>query len=286
MKNLKYKKINHLEQYNKYCDIHAELMISEEMTDEIELLELLIEDYDRRMITDTIEELNPVELLRSLLKDTGWSQSKFAEQIDVSRQLVNDILAYRRNISKELVIKFADFFSMSQEAFSRNYELKLNKNEVILIGYLESNPEIRRLDNGPIMSKLSLITIESEDQEGNKEKELHEIVVTRPDLTELVEKLTKGDLICVKGKLTHHKSVDKEGNNQNTTKVIAYSLEMLEDENISDNNSKNIHTKTDEVLSSIRPYASPTPLSVVNEPTSISIEEDAVVEKSIDDLSL
>jgi len=32
------------------------------------------------------------------------------------------------SISKELVVKFADFFSMLQEAFSRNYELETNKN--------------------------------------------------------------------------------------------------------------------------------------------------------------
>ena len=130
MKNLKYKKIKNLEQYNKYCDRHAELIIKEkeEAVDEIELLELLIEDYDRRIMADKLEELNPVELLRSLLTDAEWSQSKFAKEVGVSRQLINDILVYRRNISKELVVKFADFFSMSQEAFSRNYELKTNKN--------------------------------------------------------------------------------------------------------------------------------------------------------------
>lgn len=117
-----------MEQYNEYCNVHEQLMLKEELRDEIELLELLIEDYDRRMIADKMEALNPVELLRSLLRDAEWSQSKFAEQIGVSRQLINDILAYRRNISKELVIKFADFFAMSQEAFSRNYELKPDKN--------------------------------------------------------------------------------------------------------------------------------------------------------------
>ncbi len=124
---MKYKKIASIEQYNEYCNIHEQLMLKEELRDEIELLELLIEDYDRRMMADKYEELNPVELLRSLLRDAEWSQSKFAEQVGISRQLVNDILAYRRNISKELVVKFADFFAMSQEAFSRNYDLKTDR---------------------------------------------------------------------------------------------------------------------------------------------------------------
>jgi len=59
---LRYKKIKSVEQYNEYCSTHTKLMITEEATDEIELLELLIEDYDRRIMADTIEELNPVFL--------------------------------------------------------------------------------------------------------------------------------------------------------------------------------------------------------------------------------
>ena len=208
MKNLKYKKIKNLEQYNKYCDRHAELIIKEkeEAVDEIELLELLIEDYDRRIMADKLEELNPVELLRSLLTDAEWSQSKFAKEVGVSRQLINDILAYRRNISKELVVKFADFFAMSQEAFSRNYELK---NEVILEGCIENEPEISRFSDS-VVSKFFLITIESEDQQGNREKERHTVII--PDNLEGVaaRELTKYDLIRVKGKLTHRKWVDKE----------------------------------------------------------------------------
>jgi len=127
MKNLiKYKIIKNLMQYNEYCNIHESLTLKDDnrFSDEIELLELLIEDYDKRIMNEKSSNLNPVELLKSLLKDSGISQSEFSKDINVSKQLISDILGYRRNISKEIVIKLSKHFSMSQEAFSRKYNLK------------------------------------------------------------------------------------------------------------------------------------------------------------------
>lgn len=129
---MKYKKIKSIEQYNAYCKQHELFILQEdEVTyeDEIELLEILIEEYDNRVLKGSYEALNPVELLRTLLENANLSQTDLAKEIHVSRQLISDILAYRRNISKELVIKFANFFSMSQEAFSRAYTLKQTKNQ-------------------------------------------------------------------------------------------------------------------------------------------------------------
>jgi HTH-type transcriptional regulator / antitoxin HigA len=127
MKNvIKYKVIKNLKQYNEYCDIHEMLILkdNQKSSDEIELLELLSEDYDKRVMKEKSSNLNPVELLKSLLKDSEISQSEFSKSIKVSKQLISDILGYRRNISKEIVIKLAIYFSMSQEAFSRKYSLK------------------------------------------------------------------------------------------------------------------------------------------------------------------
>jgi len=125
---MKYKKIKNIGQYNKYCDIHESLILKDDdkYIDKIELLEILIEDYDNRMINGKYKDLNPVELLRTLLVNANLSQVKFAKKIKVSPQLVSDILNYRRNISKELVTKISAFFSMAQEAFSRSYELNQN----------------------------------------------------------------------------------------------------------------------------------------------------------------
>ena len=52
------------------------------------------------------------------------NQTQFAKEIHISRQLLSDILNYRRNISKDVVTELATFFAMKQEAFSRAYELQ------------------------------------------------------------------------------------------------------------------------------------------------------------------
>ena len=132
MNELKYYRIKNLEQYTKYCNIHEQLVIedNESKQDEIDLLELLIEDYDKRFATAKYQPLNPVELLSSLLEEGNIRQSELAKALSISRQLVSDVLGYRRNISKELVVKLADYFSMSQEAFSREYDLEENRDKI------------------------------------------------------------------------------------------------------------------------------------------------------------
>ena len=129
---VKYTIIKNLEQYNKYCNKHESLTLKDDdkYSDELELLELLIEDYDQRIMIEKNKKLNPVELLKSLLKDSSISQTELSKSINVSRQLISDVLSYRRNISKDMMVKLSKYFSMSQEAFSREYDLKLGKNKL------------------------------------------------------------------------------------------------------------------------------------------------------------
>ncbi len=122
MAKLKYTKIKNNEQYNHYCSIHEKLFLDEENNiDEIELIELLLEEYDARIIKDKFKIYNPVQLLNSLVEDSFTNKSEFAKKINISTQILSDILSYRRNISKEMSLKFSKFFSMSLEAFSRPY---------------------------------------------------------------------------------------------------------------------------------------------------------------------
>ena len=129
MKKLKYTRVKDLSQYTSYCNKHEELTLKDEekYEEEISLLELLIEDYDKRITEEKFEKLDPVELLISLLENNMMSQTEFAKELNISKQLLSDILGYRRNISKDLVLKFSEYFSMRQEAFSRKYDLKPRK---------------------------------------------------------------------------------------------------------------------------------------------------------------
>ncbi len=62
MKHLEYTIIKNKEQYNKYCNILEDLVISENesMLDEIELLNLLIEKWDNE--NNSFMDLDPIEL--------------------------------------------------------------------------------------------------------------------------------------------------------------------------------------------------------------------------------
>ena len=59
-----------------------------------------------------------------MLEDEQISKSQLARELGTSRQLISDILRYRRNISKDMVTKLSTFFKMRPEAFSRPYVLK------------------------------------------------------------------------------------------------------------------------------------------------------------------
>ena len=61
---LRYTVIKNLDQYNAYCNEHEAMMAEDEerYRDEIDLLELLIEDYDQRAVAaNQSSTLDPVE---------------------------------------------------------------------------------------------------------------------------------------------------------------------------------------------------------------------------------
>jgi len=128
---MKYKKIASQEIYDQYCRTHEELGLKDEKKykDELELLEILIEEFDNRK-TQYKKRLNPVELLESIMKDENISKSDLARELNTTRQLISDILRYRRNISKNMVMKFSDRFAMRPEAFSRPYKLKIARKKL------------------------------------------------------------------------------------------------------------------------------------------------------------
>lgn len=126
---LKYKRIKSLEQYNEYCDIYEKLFSKNDTSflDELELLELLIDDFEKQSGSTKSLDLNPVELLKSLIENSNLKPAQFANDLNISKQLLSDILNYRRNISKSMVLKLSDYFALNQAAFSRPYKLKKTK---------------------------------------------------------------------------------------------------------------------------------------------------------------
>jgi len=125
MGTLQYKVIKTNAQYNRYCDAIEALVDSSRKTkaiqDEIELLTLLIEKYDADR--NTFDDADPIELLKSLMKDHKMKAVDLANLLDVSEGLVSDILNYKKGLSKETIRILSERFKLSQEAFNRPYEL-------------------------------------------------------------------------------------------------------------------------------------------------------------------
>lgn len=122
METIKYKIIKSETQYKEYCILLEELLNNNNNKDEIELLTLLIEKWDEEH--NSFQDADPIELLRSLMKEQKLIPKDLVDILGVSKGLVSDILNYKKGLSKEIIRKLSIHFKLSQEAFNRLYELK------------------------------------------------------------------------------------------------------------------------------------------------------------------
>ncbi|MEO7313337.1 MAG: transcriptional regulator [Chitinophagaceae bacterium] len=127
METLQYKIIKTGIQYKKYCDRLENLIDCGKKTiavqDEIELLTLLIEKNDTE--NSSFGDAGPVELLKTLMKDHAIKAVALSKILNVSEGLVSDMLNYKKGFSKESIRILSEKFKLSQEAFNRPYELRI-----------------------------------------------------------------------------------------------------------------------------------------------------------------
>jgi HTH-type transcriptional regulator/antitoxin HigA len=148
MAALKYKVITSKAQYKEYSNTLEDLVFSgakdRNTKDEIALLTLLIEKWDAEH--NTFEELDPIQLLHSLMDDHNMKAKDLVDLLEISKGYVSDILNYKKGLSKDVIRKLADHFKVSQEAFNRPYKLVV--------------PENSRLRNASVMNtKKELIIV-------------------------------------------------------------------------------------------------------------------------------
>jgi HTH-type transcriptional regulator / antitoxin HigA len=127
MDTLKYKVIKSEAQYDKYCTQLEELLDSgsesKAVNDEIELLTLLIEKWDEAH--NPFDTADPIEILRSRMKDHKMKAVHLASLLGVSEGLVSDMLNYKKGLSKDTIRILSEHFKLGQEAFNRPYPLAL-----------------------------------------------------------------------------------------------------------------------------------------------------------------
>ena len=138
-------------------------------------------------------------------------------------------------------------------------------NKVLLIGRLGNDPEIKQMQNGKSVARLSVATSESWKDKNSGERrdktEWHRVVIFNEGLVRIAEQyLKKGSKVYLEGQLQTRKWEDKDGIEKYTTEVVLQNfngnLTMLggrSDNSVSDfssnegqNNTTSISTDMDD----------------------------------------
>ncbi len=110
-------------QYYEYCNLLQKLTIEseKEYADEIETLLILIADWDNK--ENSFEELDPIDLLKGLMKENLLKQNDLTEILKLSKGHISKILNKQVFLSKNTILKLSKHFKLSPKAFDRPYQL-------------------------------------------------------------------------------------------------------------------------------------------------------------------
>lgn len=122
-------------------------------------------------------------------------------------------------------------------------------NKVLLIGRLGNDPEIKQMQNGKSVARLSVATSESWKDKNTGERkektEWHRVVIFNEGLVNVVQKyLKKGAQVYIEGQLNTNKYTDSNGQEKYSTQIVLQgynsSLTMLDGKNSLSGDSKKI----------------------------------------------
>jgi single-strand DNA-binding protein len=124
-------------------------------------------------------------------------------------------------------------------------------NKVLLIGRLGNDPEIKQMQNGKSVARLSVATSESWKDKNTGERkektEWHRVVIFNEGLVSVVQKyLKKGAQVYIEGQLNTNKYTDSNGQEKYSTQIVLQgynsSLTMLDGKNSSSGDSKKLES--------------------------------------------
>lgn len=104
-------------------------------------------------------------------------------------------------------------------------------NKVIIVGHLGNDPEVRALDGGVSLARISVATTETYKDRNTGERisntDWHRVVLWR-GLADVTEKyLKKGSLVYIEGKLKNRSYEDENKVMRYTTEIVADNMTML-----------------------------------------------------------
>lgn len=124
VQSLKYTLIRNKNQYTQYCDALESLLVlkrkSKLISDEIDLLTLLIEKYDEAH--HPFLRLSPEAILKSLLIEHNMKSVELANLLGVSEGLVSDMLSGKKAISKKSMFKISQHFKVNQDLLNGGWD--------------------------------------------------------------------------------------------------------------------------------------------------------------------
>jgi single-strand DNA-binding protein len=103
-------------------------------------------------------------------------------------------------------------------------------NKVILLGRVGQEPEMKTLESGATVTKLSLATTESyKDKQGQRvdNTEWHDLEAWEGIAKAINSFVKKGDLIYIEGKIKSDVWQDEQGNNRKRTKIRVTTMTMM-----------------------------------------------------------
>ena len=106
------------------------------------------------------------------------------------------------------------------------------RNKVQLIGNLGMNPEIKTVDGGKKLAKMSIATNESyKNAKGEmvKETQWHNLIAWGKTADIIEKYLEKGSEVAIEGKLINRNYTDKDGAKRYITEIQVNELVMLGD---------------------------------------------------------
>jgi len=105
------------------------------------------------------------------------------------------------------------------------------KNKVQLIGRLGSNPEVKTMENGNKMAKMSLATNDfytNNKGERVEDTEWHNIVIWGKSAETAEKYLQKGSEVMMEGKITYRDYTDKDGVKKYFTEIVVSAFMMMD----------------------------------------------------------
>ena len=98
-------------------------------------------------------------------------------------------------------------------------------NKVLLIGRLGNDPEVKQMQNGKNVARLSVATSENWKDKNSGEKkektEWHRVVIFNEGLVNVVQQyLKKGAQVYIEGQLSTNKYTDNNGQEKYSTQIV------------------------------------------------------------------